>query len=496
LNRLPLFAALATFLVHLVANAHYGFFRDELYFIICGFRPDFGYVDQPPLVPMLAAGSQMFGPSLFAIRAVAGLFAAAGVYVTCLIVDEIGGSNFAKGLAAFLTAATPVLAAFGSVLYTDVPGLFLWPLIAFSVLRVIRGDRRWWLVAGAAFGVASEAKYTVFLYVAALMGGLILAGHGRLLANRWFAYGAVIGVLIAAPSIVWQGLHGFPILEMTHHQQELTSVVYSPAGYALQQILLTNPFFAPIWIAGLCYAFVKAELRWMGWTCVLLIGMLALVHGKNYYAGNLYPLPIAVAAVLIERRLQQTRLRLALVTACAFAALPTVPLVLPILHESQLADLVTTLRPSVSINLASNHHADASLPQDFADMHGWPQIAAAVARVYDSIPVEDRARTAILASNWGEAAAIDFYGRRYRLPPALSGANNYFLWGPRGFDGSTVVEVNGTCSQPHLFTVRHVGVAHVRDRWSMPAETGIPISVCERPRESLAAYWPRLKRYI
>lgn len=496
MKRVPLFAALATLLVHLVANANYGFFRDELYFIICGMRPDFGYVDQPPLVPMLAAGSQVFGASLFALRAVAAVFAAGGVYVTCLIVHEMGGSNFAKVLAAFLAATTPVLAAFGSRLCTDVAGLVLWPLIALSVLRVIRGDGRWWLVAGVAFGVACEAKYTVIVYVAALLAAVVLAGRGRLLLNRWFAGAVFIGAAIAAPSLVWQKLHGFPILEMVHNQREFTSIVYSPAGYVLQQILETNPFFAPIWIAGMVYAFLRAELRWIGWTCVLLIGMLAFMHAKNYYAGNVYPLPIAVAAVLIERRMRRQRLRFGLVITCVFAALPTLPLVLPIMHEAQLAHFVAVLRPRVNVNLASNRGADAALPQDFADMHGWPQIAATVARVYDSIPAKNRARTAILASNWGEAAAIDFYGRRYRLPRALSAANNYYLWGPGAFDGNTVIEVNGTCSEPNLFAVRHVGVAHVRARWSMPGESGIPISICERPRKPLAEYWPRLKRYI
>ena len=496
MKRLPLFAALATLVVHLLANAHYGFFRDELYFIICGRRPDFGYVDQPPLVPMLAAGSQLFGASLFALRAVAAIFAAGGVYVTCLIVDEMGGSTFAKVLAAFLVATTPVLAAFGSRLCTDVAGLVFWPLIALSVLRAIRGDQRSWLVAGVAFGIACEAKYTVIVYVAALLAGFVLAGRGRLLLNRWFAYAVLVGAAIAAPSLVWQKVHGFPILEMVHNQQEFTSLVYSPVGYVLQQILETNPFFAPIWIAGVVCAFLRADLRWIGWTCVLLIGALALMHAKNYYAGNLYPLPIAVAAVLIERRLLRQRLRWGLVIACVFAALPALPLVLPVMRETQLAHVVAVLEPRLNINLASNRGADAALPQDFADMHGWPQIAASVARVYNTIPAKERRRTAILASNWGEASAIDYYGRRYQLPRALSGANNYFLWGPGAFDGSIVIEVNGTCSEPHLFTIRHVGVAHVHSRWSMPAETGIPISICERPREPLAAYWPHLKRYI
>jgi hypothetical protein len=495
-NRIALYAGLLALVVHLAVNPHYGFFRDELYFIICGRHPAFGYVDQPPLVPLLAAWSQSLGQSLFAIRAVAALFAGGGVYVTCLLVEELGGTEFAQWFAAFITAVTPVLAAFGSRLCTDDPGLLLWPLIALGVLRAIGGNPRWWLIAGAAFGIACEAKYTVFFYAAALVAGLILSGQARALGNRWFFAGAALGAIIAAPSLIWQSLTGFPIVVMLRHQQEFANIDYSPPMYLLQQIALTNPFLALVWIAGIAYTFAKREMRWIGWTSILLVAMLAFLHGKNYYAGNLYPLLIAAGAVAIERHVQRSVLRFGFVTACALAALPTVPLVFPILHEAQLAQFVAIVRPYVESDIASERHEVGALPDDFADMHGWQQLVSTVARVYDSMPARERKRTAILASNWGEAAAIDYYGHAHGLPPALSGANNYFLWGTHGFDGSVVIEVNGTCSRPHLFAVRHVGVTHVRDRWAMPSENGIPISICARPSEPLAEYWPHLKHYI
>src|SRR5579863_851626 len=127
---IPPAAAVVTLVVHLVANPHYGFFRDELYFIICGFHPAWGYVDQPPIVPLLAAGSQLFGHSLFALRALPALFAAAGAYVTVLVAFELGGGLFAAALATLAYLAAPVLESFGAKVGPDMIGLLCWPLCA------------------------------------------------------------------------------------------------------------------------------------------------------------------------------------------------------------------------------------------------------------------------------------------------------------------------------------------------------------------------------
>src|ERR1700684_289213 len=99
LDRTATIAALATFVLPLVANPHFGFFRAQMYFLICGFHPAWGYVDQPPLVPLLAGGSQLFGHSLVLLRALPAAFAAGGVYVTCRLVAELGGRTFAAVLA-------------------------------------------------------------------------------------------------------------------------------------------------------------------------------------------------------------------------------------------------------------------------------------------------------------------------------------------------------------------------------------------------------------
>jgi hypothetical protein len=178
----PAAAALLTFVIHLVANAHYGFFRDELYFIICGQHPQFGYVDQPPLVPLMSAATQMAGHSLFLLRAVPALFAAAGVYTTALLVLEIGGGVFAQILASLAVFFAGVLMNFGMKVSTDEVGLWTWPLIALLVTRIVNGGSpRLWLWAGVAAGVSLQSKYSVIFFLPALVIGLLLTPARRVL---------------------------------------------------------------------------------------------------------------------------------------------------------------------------------------------------------------------------------------------------------------------------------------------------------------------------
>ena len=289
-RRVPLLVALIVFAVHLVGNPHYGFFRDELYFIICGFHPAWGYVDQPPVVPLLAAGSQLFGHSLVALRTVAALFAAAGAYVTCLLAIELGGGAFAQVIAGLAYFFAGVLMSFGAKVGPDMVGLWLWPLVALYALRIATGGNpRQWLAAGIAAGIALESKYSAAFFLAALIGGLLLTPQRRVLASKWFFLGAAIAVAIAAPNVLWQALHGFPMIELLRNGASGKNVVAGPALYLFQQLLLTNLFLSPIWIVGLISLLRKAPTRFLGYTYVLLVLAMILLHGKHYYPGDVYP---------------------------------------------------------------------------------------------------------------------------------------------------------------------------------------------------------------
>lgn len=498
-KRRAIVAAAVTLLVHLVANPHYGFFRDELYFIICGFHPAWGYVDQPPLVPLLAAGSQLFGHSLFLLRAVPALFAAASVYVTVMLAFELGGGAFAQVFAAVLAGVTPVLMSFGTKATTDEVGLWLWPLLALIVLRIAKGaDPRYWLLAGCVTGVALESKYSMMFFSAALVAGLLLTPHRRMLRSGWFAAGAAVALAIALPNFAWQAAHGYPMWTLLRDQQEFKNVLLTPANYLATQMLITNPAIALFWVVGLVWLFTRGEFRFLAFAYVLLIAEMIVLHGKHYYPGSVYSIPIAAGAVAIEgwtqtrRALRPVAIGYVLVTGALL-----VPLLMPVLSESAMVAYDNGVRYVLDseIDLArTDRSAIGELPPDWADMHGWRGLAATVARIYDALPPEQRAQAAIIASNYGEAAALDFYGSRYGLPQILSGHNQFWLWGTHGYSGNVVIDVHGTCD-PQLFRQRRI-VTHFSNPWGNPFENGFPISLCEGINEPLATYWPHMRMYI
>src|SRR5438874_611694 len=497
-SRLPLLAAAATFVLHLAGNPHYGFFRDELYFIVCGRHPPLCYADQPPLVPLLAALTQLAGESLVLLRAPAALVAAASVYVTCLLARELGGGRFAQALAAVSSALCPVLCAFGMKLSTDTPGLWLWPLAALYLLRLLRGgDARNWLGLGAALGLSAQAKFSVAYFAAALFLGLLCTPKRRILLSRWFVLGALLAAALALPALLWQASHGFPMLEILRNGQHGKNVVLSPGEYLFAEVLVTNPILALIWIAGLFQLLADEQARPLGLSFLFLLAAMIASHAKHYYPADIYPVLFAAGGVAVERLTEARRwLRPVVTTVAAAAGLASIPYVLPVLTVPAFLRYHRFVSSRLQLEATRTENArPTALPQDWADMHGWPELAAAVARVVESLPPGERGRAAIVTSNYGEAAAIDFFGEQYHLPPVLSGHHQYFLWGTHGYDGQVVIDVNGDCGRrAHLFRSSEQA-AFLTSPLVMPWENDLPIMVCRGIARPLPELWAGKKFY-
>ena len=493
-------AGAAVFLLHLIANPHYGYFRDELYFIVCGFHPQFGYVDQPPGVPLLAALTQIFGHSLFLLRGVPALFAGAAAGVAVLLAAELGGRRFAQILTAMTVALTPVLMGFGGKVGTDEANPLLWVLAAYAILRVVDGaDERWSLVAGAALGAAFETKYSVVFFGAALLAGLLLTPQRRICTSRWFLAGAVLALLIALPNALWQFANGMPMLELLRAGQDGKNVLVGPLAYLGQEVLITGIFFTPVWVIGLVRLAWFPRTRFLAWTFVLLIAAMIVFHGKHYYPAAVYPIPLAAGCVALEAWTLRLRLvRPVLATALALGGLIFVPFALPVLPERTFIAYEANVEHAMGISradLATEHHrGEPQLPQDWADMHGWPELAASVQAVVDGLTPRERARALIVASNYGEASAIEFFG--HDLPPVASGHNQFWLWGTHGRSGDVLIDVNGDCgASQHLF--EHAERAATSSPpFAMTWEQNVPIMVCRGIRKPIAEIWPGVKHYI
>jgi hypothetical protein len=476
--------------LHVFGEPHYGFFRDELYFIVCGRHPAWGYVDQPPLIPLLAAFSQLFGHSLVALRAVSSFFAAASAFVACKIALELEGKEYAQALA----GVAVMLGTASVALSTDSPGMWLWPLAILYVLRIVKGGSpKLWLGAGAALGLCAEAKYSVAFFAVALIVGLIDTPGRRPLRTPWFFGGVCVAVLLAAPSIIWQWGHGFPMIELLRNGAAGKNVELSPIDFMLRQFWINNPILSLLWIAGLVYVFRTRVHRWLAVTYVVLIAMMIALHAKDYYPAAIYIALFGAGGVAIESLTAGRRaIRATIVAVAILAGLILLPPSLPVLSEQQYIAYAQALRLQPP---AEENKAMGALPQEYADMHGWPELAAAVGRVYDDLPPIERSKAAVYTSNYGEAAALDFFGSQYGLPPALSGHNEYFLWGPRGFDGSIVLRVGGDAAVLRRVFGDVRLVAEFHNPLGMPYEDNLPIFLCRHIATPLPVLWPVVKHF-
>jgi Dolichyl-phosphate-mannose-protein mannosyltransferase len=483
----------ATLVVHLAVAGRYDFFRDELYFIICGRHPAFGYVDQPPLVPLLAAATQAFGRSLWLLRLPAALAAAALVPLTAAFARLLGGNDGAALIAGAASAISPVLIGLSATLFTSSFDALEWTAIAYFVARaIVRDDDRALLSAGLVAGVAFEVKYGVALWLIGLALGLALTPERRLFARRSLWLGALLALLIAAPNLWWQTLEGWPFLEVTanHARDNLTG---SPLYFLLHQIFLVNPFLAPLWVAGLILPFIFPGLTRLRFLPIAWLAAAILTwgsHGKDYYLAGAYPTLFAIGAVAAVRA--WLWLRAILVAGAVALTLVALPITLPILSPDRLGLYMaqTHLRPRPNQRSA----VGAPLTQLFSDQFGWRALEQTVAGAYHALPPAEFARAAILTRNYGEAAALDFYGPADRLPPAMSGHNQYYLWGPRPTDGEALILVGQAAARWRAYCAGLDVIARVDNPYTMPYEKG-PILVCHRFHGDIAKAWPRIKFY-
>jgi hypothetical protein len=281
---------------------------------------------------------------------------------------------------------------------------------------------------------------------------------------------------------------------MLHHSAGRTNLTGTPIQFEILQAFAMNILLAPLWITGLVSPFASKRLhaaRFLAVGYVVAAAIDIAARGKDYYLFPAYPALFAIGAAACAR-LPRYVAAPWMFTATAASAF-TLPIVLPILSPPALAAYLDKfhLHPKPNEIAAIG----APLTQVYSDELGWRALEHSVAAIYRSLPPADQAHAAIVASNYGEAAAIDVYGAPDHLPPALSGQDQYYLWGPRGFDGSIVIHINGDPERwrPNCATLDIV--ARFGAPFVMPYENDRPIFICRGLRVPLADAWPRFKRF-
>jgi hypothetical protein len=495
-------AALVKLLLQFAGIAHYGFFRDELYYMACGEHFAWGYVDQPPLVALVAWFARHFlGNSLVSYRLLPVLAGAAVVCVTGLFARDLGGGRFAQFLACIGILFAPAYLAFDSFLSMNAFEPLLWLLCAWIVLRIAKGaSLRLWVLFGVVAGVGLENKHTMLVFGFALVAGLLLSGETRLFRSKWIWIGALIALAIFLPNLLWEAHHGWPQIEVVRNAQLFKNVRISPLLFLSHQALFLNPFALPLWLAGLGWYFFSGErkrFRFFGFAYLIVLGIFIALGGKSYYPLPAYPILMAAGGVAWERlaTLPSRRwLRIAFPSLLILGGLATVPFGVPLLPVGVF------LRYSRLLPIAryakTERDATAALPQLYADMFGWRDTVQTIARVYHDLPKSEQADCAILTGNYGEAGAIDYFGPPLGLPKAISGHNSYFYWGPRNYSGACVILFGDRSEELKGLFGEVQQVATISSPLAMPVEQNLPVYLCRKPRAPLAELWPHFKMII
>jgi hypothetical protein len=494
-------------LLHGATAWRYGYFRDELYFVACSKHLAWGYVDQPPMVALAALVAAPAGYELVALRALPILAAALTVYVTVALCRELGGNRFAQLLAGTATLAMPAYLVLGNTLTTSSFEPLTWTLAFYCAIRIVRAPRRqprWWaaLATVAAFGM--YAKYSMLLPLAGIGAGLLATPERRVLRSVYPLCAAVLALGLVAPNLTWQAVHGWPFLEVLRGDSahrpalqngvtlEVSGTVANAIRFAFEQLLYTNPVAVPIWVAGAFAPLRLRELRDLRFVSIAYVVMFltaAAFAAKGYYIAGAYATLFALGGVAIERA--AIALRTALCALLAIVALVALPFSLPVLPVGGLVGY------SRLLGITGRSGARAELVQPiFAEEFGWNRLARDVASVYLALPPRIRSRTAIYADTYADAGALDFFGPRYGLPGAISSQNSYFLWGTRGYDGTTLVAIGATrIDRLRRFYRSVVLVRTSTEPLKWIVEGPAPIYLCRDPIAPLPVIWPALRWY-
>ena len=494
--------AVAKLAVHLLTNyaGAYGYFRDEFYYLACADHLAFGYVDQPLLsIAVLWMSRTLFGTSLVALRLVPAIAGAAVVVLTGLMAGELGGKRFAQGIAALAVLVTPQYLGFDNIFSMNALDTMFWTASLYVVLLIVRGySLSLWIPLGIILGLGLENKISVMWLCAALFTGLLLTQHRSLLLTTWPWLSAVIAFVLFLPYVIWQAANDWPTVEFITNASAYKYAVSNPADFFLQQILFMNPLNALVWIPGLFALLLtkKMELYRILGIIYLVVALILNLNptSKAEYLAASYPVLFAAGGCFLEGLFESrlTWVKPTLVSAMLVSGAILAPFAIPVLPVESYIEYAESLgmKPSTT-----ERKDVGKLPQYYADMFGWENMVATIARAYHALPDSERSECVIFGRNYGEAGAVDFYRKKYGLPPAISGHNSYWLWGPGNRAGKVVIVLGGSMDDLQRRFESVTAVDTVRSPYAMPYENNLPVYVCRKIRQSVQVIWPQVRHY-
>jgi Dolichyl-phosphate-mannose-protein mannosyltransferase len=485
-------------LLHLVVNATspYGFHRDEFLYLAMGRHLKLWGMDFPPAIALVAETTRwLLRDSLTSIRLPAALAGTAVLVLAALIARELGGGRGAQGLAALAVFASPLFLRASNLFQPVVLDQLTWTVALFALARICRIEApRWWILLGVALGLGLLTKFSALFLGLAILLAILSTEWRRALLGPWPWIAAALALAIGSPSLVGQIRLDFPVLGQMADLRTTQLERVTPLEFVLGQ-LLWGPATV-LALAGLVALLASERLRGfrvVGWSCLWVILILLLLQGKAYYAGPTHPALFAAGAVTlqgIQARPLGPLLRWGTaLLVVAYGAL-LLPFGVPVLPPETMASYARGIGATAA--LRTNTGELGRLPQDYADMLGWEAQAKAMARVYRELPPDQRQQAVLLAGNYGEAGALDFFGPRYGLPGAVSPAGSYWFFGPGSRPGDVALTIGIEREDLERFFDSVAPAARLREPWAVSEEQDLTIFLATRPRLTLQQVWPTL----
>lgn len=473
LNQFLLLLALIKFLLpYFLQNPIYEPHRDELLYLAEGAHPALGYMEVPPMISIFAWLTQHLGNNMFWIKCWSSLLGAFNLILVGRIVISLGGKYFSL----FLLFCCFFFTGFMRVHFLFQPNafeVFFYSLIAFGLIRYIQTENSGWLyLAGLGAGLGLLSKYSVAFFLVSLVPALLITKQRTIFLNKHLYYALGMALLIFLPNLYWQYVNHFPVI---YHMKELSTTQLQYLSYSdflAEQLTMFLPCCF-IWVAGFFYLLLNRSARpfiFLCWSYLVVIGILLWFHGKSYYSLGLYPVLFGFGSIAIERWTMKRLYFIRYLVSIFIIVLGSYFLfiALPMMEPAKLAAFYQKTNAGKTGFLRWEDQEDHPLPQDFADMLGWEEMARKAAKAYYSMDSSQRANTVVFCDNYGMAGAINYYRHKYLLPEAYSDNASFLYWIPDSIQYENVVLLTTDQEEMQHDFIREFQSAGVVDRVQNP----------------------------
>ena len=472
-------AATSIIALHLATSGTLGFHTDELYYIACGRHPALGYVDFPPLVPLLARlETGLLGVSPWTLRLLPSLLGGFLVALSGAYVRRLGGSLQLQGIALLTAIVAPYLLGANWVFQTVTFDEVTW-MVSFYWFLCLAMDRRprYWIYLGITLGIGLEVKYTIVGLIIGIAVAVLLTPSLRLeLRTKYPWIAAAIALLIWTPNLAWQVAMGFPsVIYIANHRGSGGG----PVVFLIEFVVYLF-FLIPLWLAGMISLFRSPRLRPIGIACAVPL-LIFLFVGKSYYAAGTVPIALAQGLMAISR-IERRRLRLGLEIAVIVAS---------VLEFVAFAQLVLPITPPNRL-----HAAGLDVKNEvFADSVGWDDISDQVTTIYGNLPASERENTVIISAYVGVPGATQIFGKPRLLPVVVSPQLSDYYWLPSHLTATNALLVDYQPSDVAWMCTSSRVIAHLTVPYQVAGlEQGAPVTFCQL-KAPLPTIWGRLRNF-